>query len=430
MTQASKHRFRRYTDWAKLVSGVGLAQVMVQGLTMLTGLMVVRFLRPSDYAYYTLAAGVLGFLSVIMDSGMSAGSYTVGGQIWKDPKALGDLVFTLKLLRNKFMVLGAIFSIPLLGLLLLKNGAPWMTVIGLCLACCIQIVVGLPAMIYGLAPALHQKISKTQKIAVVQSSLRLSLVGAGLLILPSSIMAYLAAIPAQIYANIKLKKLTEKLTIHGEINTNYKNSLLGSVKRIFPGSLYYALSGQITVLLVSIVGNTHTLAEVGALGRLGQVLTIFSATAGVILVPRFARMEASPWRLSKIYVGILSCIVFLGSLICISAWLFPDAILWVLGSHYSNLGPQLLLQFISASIGLFCGIAYQLGAVRGIIYSPYLAIPTALIYQILGLLVFDFTKVEGVLFFAIGLSCIQAIQIVAYFIGTTLNGRRYVEIAQ
>lgn len=423
MIAALKNRVARHTHLARTFTGVGFAQGILQVISLLAGLLIVRFLPPEEYAYYTLAGGVLGFLSIITDSGMNSGAYAVAGKIWRDRQALGDLVATLIHLRRKFTTYTVIIAFPFMAALLWKNGASPFTIGFLCVACALQFWVTLPTLCYNLAPSLHQRILETQRISVAYAVMRLSCVAAILCVAKSSILLYLVAIPSQIWGNIRLKRLSDSLMEPGVIKAEYRKDLLRTVGKVFPGSLYYAFSGQITIFLVSLYGSTKTLADVGALSRLGQMMAVLSAVSAVLIIPRFARMENSPARLVRIYIGILAVAACGCALLCLAVYFFPGPALWLLGVHYSALGSVVSIQFISASVGLLCGIAYQLGAVRGVIYSPLLAIPAAIVYQGLSIFVFDFSRVHDVLLFSIGLFCLQGIQTIAYFIGTVLSGK-------
>ena len=422
MASLIKERLGRHVNLARTFTGVGVAQAALQAISLCTGLLVVRLLPPEEYAYYTLAGGVLGFLSIISDSGMNSGAYAVAGKVWRDRQAMGDLVFTLISLRKQFATFVIVVALPVMGLLLWKNGASSLTILGLCGACGVQFWVALPALGYGLAPALHQRVQDTQRISIIQATLRLISIGGVLCMAKNAILIYLVAVPAQLWTNKKLEKLSADLSGTGSVRPEFKSDLLRMVGKVFPGSLYYAISGQITILLVSLYGTTKTLADVGALGRLGQIMAVFSAIAGVLLVPRFARAENSPGRLLRIYVAILGAVSLACGFLCLTVWFFPKPALWLLGGHYSMLGAEIALQFISASIGLVCGIAYQLGAVRGVVYNPLLAIPAAIIYQGLSIYIFDFSSARGVLLFSIGLFILQGLQTISFFIGTTLRG--------
>lgn len=424
MTRWFRDVLERHSGPAKALTGVGASQAVLQAINLLAGFVVVRWLDPVEYAYYTIVGGVMGFLSIITDSGMNSGAYAIGGKIWQDRRQLGHLVATFSSLRRRFTAYAMLVAIPVQVGLLARNGAAPLVIAGLCFASALQFWVALPAMTNGLAPALHQRLFETQRISIVQATLRLACIVGSVSAWPHAIWAVVSAVPSNWYANRKLRTLSSQLLDRGEPNSAHRDELLKTVRKVLPGALYYAVSGQITVLLVSIFGSTGTLAEVGALGRLGQLVAVLAAVSTVLFAPRFARMNGSASRLIKTYLSILLALGGVAAGVCILGLFFPQPFLWLLGQHYTELSGEVFLQFIAASMGLLAGTSYQLGAVRGRIYSPYIAIPCALLYQVIGVMAFDFTTVVGVLMFSVGLSFLQFFQNAAYFVGSTLYHER------
>ena len=72
--------------------------------------------------------------------------------------------------------------------------------------------------------------------------------------------------------------------------------LICKIKKIKSGqpnhaeSIYFCFSGQITIWLISIFGNTTSIAEVGALGRLAMRLNIFTVRFSIIVIPWYAKL--------------------------------------------------------------------------------------------------------------------------------------------
>lgn len=56
-------------DIIKLFALTGGAQILVQAIGFISGIMVIRLLSPQQYAYYTLANTVLGTMVVLADGG-------------------------------------------------------------------------------------------------------------------------------------------------------------------------------------------------------------------------------------------------------------------------------------------------------------------------------------------------------------------------
>lgn len=85
----------------KLFIVTGGAQILIQAIGFISGIMVIRLLSPQEYAYYVLANTVLGTMVVLADGGVSSGVMSQGAKVWQDKIKLG-LVFSTGIhLRKK-----------------------------------------------------------------------------------------------------------------------------------------------------------------------------------------------------------------------------------------------------------------------------------------------------------------------------------------
>jgi O-antigen/teichoic acid export membrane protein len=57
-----------------------------------------------------------------------------------------------------------------------------------------------------------------------------------------------------------------------------------------PTLVFYALQGQISLFLISLFGQTRSVAEVGALGRLAQIFVLLGGFNGAVIEPFMARL--------------------------------------------------------------------------------------------------------------------------------------------
>jgi len=64
---------RRILEWVQIFGTVGSLQLVVQGLSFLGGILIVRWLPSSEYALYTLANAMLATMSLLANSGISDG---------------------------------------------------------------------------------------------------------------------------------------------------------------------------------------------------------------------------------------------------------------------------------------------------------------------------------------------------------------------
>ncbi|CAN0603976.1 unnamed protein product, partial [Ectocarpus sp. 12 AP-2014] len=115
--------FKRATDWAKLLGVTGTAQVGVQAIGLLSGVLVIRLLSTDEYALYTLANTMLSTMVMLANAGIPIAVMSEGGKIWKNKEKLGEVLVTGFDFRKKFAIGSLILGIPILSYLLYINNA-------------------------------------------------------------------------------------------------------------------------------------------------------------------------------------------------------------------------------------------------------------------------------------------------------------------
>jgi O-antigen/teichoic acid export membrane protein len=263
-----------------------------------------------------------------------------------------------------------------------------------------------------IVPKLHQTIFPLQKNQVAVGVGRLILTALTMFVFPWAFIGILAAGIPRIFGNIHLRKISYDFADKDQKPDKVvRLEILALVKKIMPTSIYYCVSGQITIWLISIFGNTTSLAQLGALGRLGVILSVLSTIIITLIVPRFAKLAIKKELLLKRFVQILGLIVVFLSIIIFIVYTFPNPILWLLGDTYKGLSFELLLSIIGSCIGLLSGIVFQLYSSRGWAMSPFLMISLNLL-AIIGLAsILDLSNLQGVLYFEIWLSTIIFVQL-------------------
>jgi len=404
----SNPKYSRLFEWTRLVSISAVAQVSIQLISFICGILVIRLLPPHEYALYTLANAMLGTMILLADSGVSTGVMAQAAKVWNDDDKLGTVLVTGLDLRKKFAVLSLLVAFPSLLYLLRHHGSSWGMSALIIISLVPAFLTGLSGTLLEIVFKLRQSIIPLQKIQVMNNLGRLVLIASLLIIFPWTFVALLAAGIPQIWANRRLRH-----TSIAHANWKQKPSLavrkeiLYIVKRVFPGAVYYCLSGQITIWLISIFGNNGSIAQMGALGRLAMVLSLFTVLFSTLVSPRFARLPASKGILLKRFLHIMAGLVLLTSAITCFTWLFPSEMLWVLGKNYAGLQTELLLYVTDSCLGLIWGSAYILGATRGWNIHPALSIPVSICAIVCGVLLINVSTVKGVLVLNLFVSIIQ-----------------------
>ena len=388
--------------WAKLISMTSFAQAIVQGMGFISGILVIRWLPTQEYAMYTIANAMLGTMTVLADGGIASGVMSQGGQAWKDQTKLGTVIVTGMHLRRKFAIGSLLFAIPALFFLLRYNHASLTTTLLIILSIIPAFWAALSDSLLEIAPKLNQNIIVLQKNQVTVSITRLIFITTTLFFFPWTFLAILGNGIPRIWGNIRLREITSRYALLTQKpDKEVSRNILNVVKRTLPGAIYYCLSGQITIWLLSIFGNTQSIAQVGALSRLAMLLTLVTSVFTTLFEPRFARLPQNKRLIFSRLFQIQGGLFFFSGILVFIVWLFPTHILFILGKEYSKLSFEVVLQAGVSCMAMISGSMYRLSSARGVVPRPVIFIPVIIAIQIAGALMVDFSHVRGALTFSI-----------------------------
>jgi O-antigen/teichoic acid export membrane protein len=409
----------RAVEWGKLVIITGSTQALVQGLGLISGILVIRLLPTQEYALYTLANTMLGTMAILADGGISAGVMAQGGKVWQNSEQLGEVLVTGAELRSKFAVGSLLVATPILLYLLHHHGASWLMAVMLAASLIPAFFTGLSASLLSVAPMLHQDIVPIQKNQASAALGRVTLLTLTLFTFPWACIAILTAGLPQIWANTKLRKISVGYADWNQrSNLAIRKEILAFVGRILPGSIYYCLSGQITIWIISVFGSTTSVAQVGALGRLVMILGLISTVFSTLVLPRFARLPNKISLLLSRYLQIQIGLITISCAIIFVVWLFPVQILWVLGKSYLSLKAEIILSMINGCLGLITGTSFAICTSRGWAIHPVISIPITLVAIACGVVLFNINSLHGILLLNI---FIAAVEVTMYFSYTLLR---------
>ncbi|MFV8374673.1 polysaccharide biosynthesis protein [Flavobacterium sp. LB1P71] len=416
-SQVKAHpKYEKVMHWGKLISITGSAQIIVQAVGFLTGILVIRLLPTQEYALYTLANTMLGTMTVLSDGGISTGVMAQGGKVWQDREKLGVVLATGLDLRKKFAIGSLIVSTPILMYLLLHNGASWIIAVMIVLSIIPAFYAALSDSLLEVIPKLHQSILPLQKNQVTVGIARLFLSAITLFIFPWTFVAIFASGIPRIYGNLKLREITDEL-IDKEQKPDpvIQKEILKMVYKILPGAIFFCISGQITIWLISVLGKTSSVAEIGALSRIALLVHIFSFFFPILIVPRFARLQTHAKALFSQFIIIILLSGMFSLFMILMTKCFSSYILWFLGNNYKDLDSALLLVVIGSCIGMMSGLSFALSSARGWVINPYFYMVGSLISIVIGANLLNVSSLIGALSFNIFIS---SIQFLIYFIYT------------
>ena len=395
-------RYARMFEWGMLVSITGSGQLLVQGLGVLSGFLIIHMLSTQEYALYTLAYTMMGTLVALADGGINAGVLAHGAKSWQDKGSMGEVVATGLQLRRKFSMVALAVSLPVLFVLLVKHGAAWQFAVLILLALVPAFMATLTEDILEVPVKLNQDITALQKNLIVVNVMRFALLLSTIFFLPFAAMAILANGLPRIWANYKLRKIAVKFTdFSRQPNADVRRGILTMVKRTLPGAIYYCLSSQLSVWLISIYGDTDAIAQIGALGRLAAILTVVGGIFSTLVVPRFARLPERSDILMKRLVQIIGLMAGISLVSCGLAYFFPTQVLYLLGSNYSGLDVELLLSVLGGCVSMMLGISYALSLTRTWVVPVTFNVVSCIAVQVLLIFLLDFSTARGVLIYGL-----------------------------
>ncbi|PHR89031.1 MAG: polysaccharide biosynthesis protein [Leeuwenhoekiella sp.] len=390
---------KQFHVWFKYILNAGARQLIVQILGFLSGIVIIRLLSKDEYAYYTLANTMLGTMTVLADGGIATAVTAAGGKVWQDKYKLGEVFYTGWSLKQKFAIGSFMLSAPILFYLLKRNGIEnWMAIL-LLLALIPSFFSILSNSFFQIPLKLHQDLNVLQNNQILVGVLRVVLITSVVFFIPYSFIIILLTGLAQYYGNFKIKTKAKKFLLPSDTNPEVKKYIINRVKRTLPLAIYFCLSGQITVWMLSFFGSTDSVAQIGALGRFAMLLSLVTTLFNIIFVPRFSRQLNVREVLIKKYLLSLGVLCIPLILLMLTVLLIPGPILWLLGDKYSNLNTELFLLMAGSCINLLAGASYALYSNRGHIIHPVLGVIIGISGILLGLLIFKVNTLLGALYY-------------------------------
>ena len=416
ISEIKQHQhYSKVIHWGKLITITGTAQIIVQAVGFISGILIIRLLPVQEYAYYTLANTMLGTMSVLADGGISGGVMAQGGKVWQDKEKLGVVLATGLDLRKKFAIGSLLISTPILFYLLIYNNASWITSVLITASLIPAFYAALSDSLLEIIPKLHQSILPLQKNQVSVGLGRLVLSALGMFLFPWAFIAVLASGLPRIWGNFQLRKIGYSFADKKQKpDSVVRTKILSIVKRQMPESIYYCLSGQINIWLISIFGTTTALASLGALGRFGIITGFLLVMFSTLIVPRFARLSNHKEQLRNKILYVMLLLLASCALIILFAYFFSNQFLWILGKNYYGLNRAFLLVIIGNCLSLFQGVFFSINYAKGWIISPLLYILISISATVLSLVFIDISTLEGVIFFNILISTIQGFILMSY----------------
>jgi O-antigen/teichoic acid export membrane protein len=393
----------RLVKISKLIGTFILGQGSLQFIQVVTGFMLFRWLSIEEYGQYSMAFAFQSMAHVLVEFGFSGTIVALVGNRINDKKVIGGYIKAGESYRQKLFIVISIGCIVIFPFLTQKHHFSVITTVMLLLSIIVNLYFTGWSSYYVPPLKMHQRIGKLFEIQIKSSALRLAALYVTFML--SALNSWLAALLSSLQTFISgylIKKASkEYIEIPDRINANDTKEMLALLKPVMPGIIFNAFQGQIMIFILSIFGKTNNVAEIGALSKMGQLYMVISMAGGMIIAPYIARSAAK--GLLKKYMFISVSAVFICSLFVLTAYVFPQPFLFLLGEKYSYLGNELVLMLTTAGLGVVTGIVWEMNESRKWIYSwdPMIMISGTIGVQLVAVFFFDLSNLRNVLLLSI-----------------------------
>lgn len=386
-------------SWIKLIGAFVLGQGALQLIQVLSGFFLIRWLSIEEYAQYSVAFAFQSTARMLVELGFSGAIVALVGKRIYDKKAIGNYIKAGKFFRNRlFLVIGGACLI-LFPLLTAKHNWPIGITIFL-LLCILSNLFFSGHVSYYTPPLIIQKRFKSlYGIQIKNGIWRLlllvafhfsSILNAGLAVLSTSLLTVANGLSFR-------KKSVKYVEEPGTSSLEVRKEMLDYLKPIMPGTVFMAFQAQILIFIISIFGEARNIAEIAALGRLGQLFLLLNVAGTTLIAPYFARQDQKG-LLRKFLLVVIGA-----SLLTIVIWVlsygFPQGLIFLIGSKYQHLEKEIPLLVSSSCLAFLSNLMWALVASRKWLWwwMPVLNIGGILLIQVLAVTNMNLATTHNVL---------------------------------
>lgn len=407
--------------WAGILSAYFSAQTFTQLAGIGAGLIFVNFMSVPEFALYTLGSSVVGFFGFASDLGSSSSLFYFfqKSRLAGEPASFPAYYAAVLSLRRLSFLVGALVVGAAFPLSALGQGFALPETLLVTGAVLLAVRLQIDASLRLLALRLHDRYGPSYRAEMAGGAIRLllalALFAAGLLYAGPAVLV--GAAGAGVVARLASRSGIALGTVASDL-APYRRAVLRYLLPTLPGALYYSIQGPLVVWLAASFGSARNIAEVGALGRLGLVVGMFSGLVGVVFLPRLARTaDERTYRLRYLQYGCFLALI--AASLVLAAMLAPGAFLMLLGPHYAGLYRELLLVVTAAALSLLGGYAVAVNNARSWTRWQGAAVFTLVVSQALLAATLPLATTSGVLLFnavsaAVGLLAQLVITAVAF----------------
>lgn len=347
-----------------LLAGFFLGQAAVQGISVVIGLFLVRSLSVYSYAQFGLALGFQATASILMDLGFAGTVIPLVGERTSDRALVGKYVKGAKSLRDRTFWLFSPVVTVLFLIITHRQGWGLSVQLGLLASVLLALYASSSMAYYSVPLFLHRQMQDFYFPQTVSSACRLLLyvvlnaVGA----LNSIAAAGCNALNLAVNGIFLRKKGLKYIDLPEHDDPAVRKEIIRYVLPALPAILLGAFHGQVALFLISIFGNTINIAQVSAMGRLGQIFNLLMTFNVVIVEPHVARLPND--RLLSTYFKLIAGACLGGAILTLIGFALPGIFLVILGPKYEPLRGLIGWVVLTACINYVAGLIWIMNRSR------------------------------------------------------------------
>jgi O-antigen/teichoic acid export membrane protein len=402
-----------------------------QGITiacnLLYGLLCIRLLPVGEYAKFVVVFAIQGSLMVLLDVGFSGTFIPLVGERIEDRQLIADYLASIRQIAHWLFAIAAPITVVAFPLLVHNRHWSWQIVAAMVVIVLVSAWFARVGASYGSVLILRRDRYRWYQAQIISSLAGLVMLGIFFAFHRFGAFTAILIGVAKIIgvAAVYYWRAHQLLGVKGRPSKEKRTAIVQLTLPAVPSVVYYALGGQISVLLITIFGRTAAVASVGALSRLGQVFTLLTPMNAILVEPYFARLPKE--RLKSHYLIAVAAAGACGAGVVALAHLFPELFLWVLGPKYAGLRTEVVLVILAGAMGLVGGVIASVNGSRRFIYYSFVLTDNivTLIVQAIFIWKMDLSTVKAVLWFNIAtILPTFVIGILTAFYGFARGGRR------
>jgi len=393
-------RADRVRRWIGILSAYFTAQSLTQLLSIAAGLVFIRFMPVHEFSLYTLAFSVISFFTFTTDLGSTTSLLHFYQRTNSEGTPFEPYFAAVLSLRRMAFLLGAAGVLLAFPLFASSKGFAWTPIALATAGILVHVWFQIQTSIRVLALRLRGRYAQSYRAEVSGAALRLLLAGAMKLTQLFSAWIGVAVTALGSALSATLARPQKPTVTWSEDLGLYRKRILRYLLPTLPSALYFSIQGPLTIWLSATFGSTRTIAEVGAVGRLGLIVGMFSSMIGVVFLPRLAAISDDRlYQRRALQYG--SMLFLLAASLLAAAALLPRLFLLLLGPHYSGLHRELLLIVAGSGLALLGGYVGGVNFARGWIRFQGATLLVELATQVLLIRLLPLSSTAGVLVFTL-----------------------------